>query len=192
MNTRNGHDGRRTETPDVSHIRNVETAHEPSDVSVRGVGTFVVVLTVATITISIGLWFLFGYFNKQKGKERPPGPMSLRNMSKEERLPPEPRLQVSRGFQVQLENGQTVPLELREPQAEYRELRQQWQDVLHSGLKDRSGNTVGMPIDQAMDQIISGGGLRARTQQAPAKLEDYAISMPSDMSSGRETIKKLQ
>jgi hypothetical protein len=48
-----------------------------------------------------------------------------------------------------------------------------------------------MPIDQAIDKIASEG-LPARTQQAPGKLEDYAISMPSDMSSGRETIKKLQ
>ena len=110
----------------------------------------------------------------------------------EQRLPPEPRLQAQKGFKVELQNGQNVDLSLREPQAEYRELREQWADVLHSGLKDQSGNTVGMPIDQAMDQIISGGGLRARTQQAPGKLEDYAISMPSDMSSGRETIKKLQ
>jgi hypothetical protein len=192
MTRHNGHDGHRTETPDVSHIRNVEVAHEPSDVSVRGVLTFVVVLTLATIAISAGLWFLFKYFNNEKAKERGPGPMALRNMSKEERMPPEPRLQAAPGFQVQLESGQKIPLELREPQAEYRELRKQWEEVLRSGLKDKSGNSVGLPIDQAMDKIISGEGLPARTKQAPGKLEDYAISMPSDMSSGRETIKKLQ
>ena len=82
-------------------------------------------------------------------------------------------------------------MKLREPQAEYRELRAQWQSLLNTGLKDQSGNTVGMPIEQAIDKIASEG-LPARTQQAPGKLEDYAISMPSDMSSGRETIKKLQ
>jgi len=192
MSTRNGHDGHRTETPDVSHIRNVEVLHEPSDVSVRGVMTFVLVLTLATITISAGLWFLFKYFNAEKAKERPPGPMALRNQGEEERLPPEPRLQAAPGFRVELQNGQTVELKLREPQAEYRELRKQWEDVLNSGLKDQSGNAVGMPIKQAMEQIVSGEGLPARTKQAPGKLEDYAISMPSDMSSGRETIKKLQ
>ena len=191
MARHNGHDGHRTETPDVSHIRNVEVAHEPSDVSVRGVLTFVVVLTLATIAISTGLWFLFQYFNSQSAKERPPGPMSSRNLSEQDRLPPEPRLQSAPGFQVTLENGETKDLKLREPQAEYRELRAQWQSLLSTGLKDQSGNTVGMPIDQAIDKIASEG-LPARTQQAPGKLEDYAISMPSDMSSGRETIKKLQ
>jgi hypothetical protein len=192
MSTRNGHDVHRTETPDVSHIRNVEVAHEPSDVSVRGVGTFVLVLTLVTIAISIGLWLLFNYFNSEKAKERPPGPMALRNLSQEERLPPEPRLQAAPGFRVELESGQQVDLKLREPQAEYRELRKQWEEVLRSGLKDKSGNTVGMPIEQAIDQIISGPGFPTRTQQALGKLEDYAISMPSDMSSGRETIRKLQ
>ena len=192
MSRHNGHDGHRTETPDVSHIRNVEVAYEPSDVSVRGVLTFVVVLTLATIAISAGLWLLFKYFNTEKAKERPPGPMALRNLSKEERLPPEPRLQAAPGFGVELQNGNPVKLELREPQAEYRLLRRQWEDVLESGLKDKSGNTVGLPINQAMEQIVSGEGLPARTKQAPGKLEDYAISMPSDMSSGRETIKKLQ
>jgi hypothetical protein len=192
MSKRNGHDGHRTETPDVSHIRNVEVAHEPSDVSVRGVLTFVVVLTLLTITISIGLWFLFKYFNAEKAKERAPGPMALRNLGEEERLPPEPRLQAAPGFRVTLEDGQKVELELKGPQEEYRELRKQWDEALRSGLRDKSGNTVGMPIDRAMEKIVSGEGLPSRTKQAPGKLEDYAISMPSDMSSGRETIKKLQ
>jgi hypothetical protein len=51
--------GHKTETPDVSHIRNVEVTHEPSDVSVSGVFTFVVVLTIATATVCLGMWLLF-------------------------------------------------------------------------------------------------------------------------------------
>jgi hypothetical protein len=191
MSTRNGHDGHRTETPDVSHIRNVEVAHEPSDISVRGVLTFVVVLTLSTITICIGLWLLFDYLNTQRAKERPPGPMALRNLPEKDRLPPEPRLQSSKGFGADLDDGKK-PLELAIPQAEYQAVRKQWENTLRSGPKDQSGNTIGMPIDQAIDKIVSGEGLPARTKQAPGKLEDYAISMPSDMSSGRETIKKLQ
>src|SRR5688500_14093510 len=142
MARHNGHDGHRTETPDVSHIRNVEVAHEPSDGSVRGVMTFVVVLTLATIAISAGLRFLLQYVNKQSAIARPPGPMSSRNLGQQDRLPPEPRLQAAPGFQVTLENGETKDLKLREPQAEYRELRAQWQSLLNSGLKDQSGNTV--------------------------------------------------
>lgn len=186
MNTGDGH---RTETPDVSHIRNVEVTHETSDVNVRGVLTFVAVLSLLLAASSAGLWILFGYFNTEKAKERPPGPLAIRNLDEKDRLPPEPRLQGSRGFRVTLENGQEVPLELTHPQAEYEVLLQQWLTALQTGVKDSSGNTVGMPIENAIKRVGSGEGVRVRTKQAPGKVEDYAISVPSDWSSGRETVK---
>lgn len=181
--------GHKTETPDVSHIRNVEVTHEASDVSVLGVGTFVLVLTIATIVISIGMWVLFRYFNAQAAKERPPGPMAL---SQAERLPPEPRLQAAPGFEVTLENGEKVDLRNKPPQSEYRVLREEWEKALHGELKDQSGNPVSIPINQAMDQIVSGAGLPTRAQTAPGKADDYAISMPTAWSSARETEKKKQ
>ena len=187
---RNGHkdsDGHRTETPDVSHIRNVEVTHEASDINVFGVLTFVVVLTVATAAVSGGMWLLFRYFNAEE-VERKPGPMAL---TKDERLPPEPRLQAAPGFGVKLQDGQFEKLERQAPQAEYRVVKQQWERALNGELKDQSGNPVSIPIDQAIDQIVSAG-LPARAKTAPTKLEDYAISLPSASSSGRETEKRLQ
>ena len=181
--------GHRTETPDVSHIRNVEVTHETSDINVRGVMTFVVVLTICTIFIALGMWVLFSYFEEQEAKEPRPGPMAL---SQEERLPPEPRLQAAPGFDVTLEDGRKVNLGKAAPQSEYILLRQQWEENLKTGLKDQSGNTVGIPIDAAIEKIVSGEGLPSRVKGAPGKLEDYAISIPTAASSGRETEKKLQ
>lgn len=182
-------DGHKTETPDVSHIRNVEVEHETSDVDVRAVGTFVLVLTITTIVIGAGVWMLFKYFNAQQAKERGPGPMAL---SENERRPPEPRLQAAPGFGVTLENGQVVNLEKREPQAEYRVLRDEWQKELHGELKDQNGNPIAIPIDQAIDQVVSGGGLPTRPETASGKPRDHAIDMPTAWSSGRVTEKKLQ
>ena len=181
-------DGHKTETPDVSHIRNVEVTHETSDVNVRAVLTFAAALAITTIAVGIGLWLLFKFFNQQQAKEPGPGPMAL---SREERLPPEPRLQAAPGFQVTLESGQTVNLERAAPQTEYRVLRQQWEENLKTGLKDQSGNVVGIPIEQAMQNIVSQG-LPTRTKGPAGKLQDYAISMPTAASSGRETEKRLQ
>lgn len=181
--------GHKTETPDVSHIRNVEVEHEASDVSVAGVGTFVLVLTIATIVICIGIWILFRYFNAQEAKERGPGPMAL---SQQERLPPEPRLQAAPGFELTLEDGEKVKLENKPPQAEYRVLREQWEKVLRGEMKDQNGNPTAIPIDQAMNQVVSGGGLPTRANTAPGKVQDYAIGMPTAWSSGREIEKKLQ
>ena len=181
--------GHKTETPDVSHIRNVEVTHEPSDISVNGVLTFVVVLTIATASVCLGMWLLFRYFNAQEARAPQPGPMSLQ---KGERLPPEPRLQAAPGFAITTEDGKTRSLEKDIPQREYQVLREQWLGNLKTGLKDQSGKVVGMPIDSAIDKVVSGEGLPTRVKGPGGKLTDYAISMPTAASSGRETEKRLQ
>jgi hypothetical protein len=181
--------GHKTETPDVSHIRNVEVTHETSDINVRAVITFIVVLTVSTIVVALGVQVLFKFFNQQEAKSEPkPGPMALR---KEERLPPEPRLQAAPGFQIKLENGQTVNLEKMIPQAEYRTLRAQWEENLKTGLKDQSGHVVGMPIDAAINKVVTEG-LPSKVKEPGKKLSDFAISMPTASSSGREIEKRVQ
>jgi hypothetical protein len=106
-------------------------------------------------------------------------------------LPPEPRLQAAPGFRITLEDGQKKSLERAKPQAEYEELRKQWDENLKTGLKDQTGAVVGMPIQQAMDKI-SSGGLPTRVKGPAGKLSDYAISMPTASSSGREVEKRLQ
>jgi hypothetical protein len=182
-------DGHKTETPDVSHIRNVEVQHESSDIKLSAVVTFAVVLAISIAVVSFGLSFLFKFFNAQEAKSSPKrGPMAL---TQKDRLPPEPRLQSAPGFQVNLENGQTVNLERSAPQSEYRVLRLQWEENLRTGLKDQSGNVVGVPIDAAIDKIVSEG-LPSKPKQPNGKLEDYAIKMPTASSSGRETEKRLQ
>ena len=183
--TGNGH---KTETPDVSHIRNVEVTHETSDISVRGVLTFVIVLTIAGIAIHLGVALMYNFFSAQEAKEPGPGPMAL---SEQQRLPPEPRLQSAKGFGVVLENGQGVNLELSQPQDEYKVLRKQWDENLKTGLKDQSGKVVGMPIDAAIDKVAAQG-LPSRVKGASGKLTDYAVSTPTAASSGRETEKRLQ
>lgn len=181
--------GHKTETPDVSHIRNVEVTHETSDVSVTGVLTFVVVLTLATAAVSVGMWGLFRYFAAQEAKEPTRGPMAITEKAK--RLPPEPRLQSAPGFELTLEDGKKVDLERAIPQAEYRALRAQWDENLKTGLKDQSGNVVGMPIKQAMEKVVSEG-LPSRVKGPGGKLSDYALSTPTAWSSGREVEKRLQ
>ncbi|HEX5875797.1 MAG TPA: hypothetical protein VFY60_14215, partial [Pyrinomonadaceae bacterium] len=68
--------GHKTETPDVSHIRNVEVIHERSDVNVYAILMFGLILTVSTIVIAAGMWLLFGFFSRQQAKEPGPGPMA--------------------------------------------------------------------------------------------------------------------
>jgi hypothetical protein len=190
----NGHDSRHvTETPDVSHIKNVDVTHEASDVSVSGVAKFVVGLTVLGIVVFVLMWGMFRFLDAQEEEKTPkPGPMA---MSPQERLPPDPRLQAAPGFGVKLENGQWVPLEKREPEAEYRVLREQWERDLKCSTEQASNVRAGcVPIDQAMQKVL---GLPSRvktiSEEGPGwRAEDYGIDPPTAASSGRMTEKGKQ
>src|ERR1700674_3176614 len=186
----NGH-GRVRETPDVSHIQNIDVTHETSDVNVGGILKFVVGLTIFGIIVNVLIWGMFRFFNaEEETKEPKQGPMA---MTKEERLPPEPRLQAAPGFGVKLVNGQWVSLEKREPQAEYRVLREQWERQLncqdsvekHSDVSEIAHRPACLPIDQAIENLFEGGGLPVRADKdsgSPAE-----IVLPTAASSGRVT-----
>ena len=162
-NSGNGHDQHATETPDVSHIKNPDVTHEASDVNISGILKFVMGLTVLGAVVFVLMWGLFRFLNAQETEKEPPaGPMA---MTEEERLPPEPRLQAARGFEVKLENGEVIKLEKREPEAEYRVLREQWEQRLncHSGDESSGPSPNCVPIEQAMKKLLEGSGVPVRT-----------------------------
>jgi len=186
-----GHDSNihRTETPDVSHIRNVEVTHERSDVNVGALVKFVLFLTLLTVVVYVLMWGMFRLFYAQSQKEPMPGPMS---MSEKERLPPEPRLQSAKGFGSELAKStgdKEDPNHPRDPKWEIRALHQVWDDGLNHGSRDANGQVVGIPIEEAMKRLATGG-LPSRAN-GPVKMEDLAISVPTAASSGRVTEKRL-
>ena len=179
----NGHDRLHvTETPDVSHIKNLDVTHEASDVSVSGVVKFVLGLSLLGVAVFVLMWAMFRFLYAQAEKEPNPGPMA---MKPEDRLPPDPRLQAAKGFGVKLENGEWVNLENREPEAEYRVLREQWERQLKCESAEGAPVTAAncTPIETAIDKLIGGGTLKTRTGQATE------ASPPSSWSSGRMTEK---
>jgi hypothetical protein len=193
----NGHDPRHvTETPDVSHIKNPDVTHEASDVNVSGVAKFVASLTVLGIVVFVLMWGMFRFLDTQEEEQTPKArPMA---MTEQERLPPEPRLQAARGFGVTLANGERVNLENKEPEAEYRVLREQWERQLNCNDRTRTGefrtDTTCLPIDQAMDKVV---GLPSRvksiSEEGPGwRAEDYGIDAPTAASSGSMTEKGKQ
>ena len=187
MTEHNHKAGHVTETPDVSHIRNVEVTHEMSDVDVKGILTFVVGLTVLTVVVYLLMLLMFNVMNKREAsKERKPSPMRL---SEAERLPPEPRLQVAKGFGVKATNGDTIDLSLKAPQEEYQVVRKQWEAVLTEGPRDQNGKVVGLPISDAMKKILEGNGLASRSQE---DFSNYIVQTPTAASSGRMTAKGKQ
>lgn len=195
----NGHGPRHvTETPDVSHIKNLDVTHEASDVSVSGVAKFVLGLTVLGIVVFLLMWGMFDFLNAQEEEKTPmPGPMA---MTPQERLPPDPRLQAAPGFGVKLKNGQWVPLEKREPQAEYRVLREQWERELNCNPAEDTltvERNLCLPIAEAMSRVLEGKSLLSRTEENPkggsdGPAADQGIDPPTAASSGRMTEKGRQ
>ena len=58
-----------TETPDTSHIKNIDVTHEKSDVDVGSIAKFVIALLVLTIATHIGLWGMFRLLQSTKRKK---------------------------------------------------------------------------------------------------------------------------
>ena len=172
----------------MSYIMNVDVTHEASDVNVEAIAKFIVALTIMTAVTCGLMWLLFNVLNRQaatKDAGAAPGPMAR---SEAERLPPEPRLQGAKGFGLKLETGEVIDLESvtvpGQPQAEYRVLRQQWEETLQNGKTDANGKLVAIPIQEAMKKVLETNALPLRQQNG-----EEAISIPTAASSGRISAK---
>lgn len=157
-----------TETPDTSHIKNIDVTHEVSDVYIGGIAQFVIGLFVLIVASFVLMWGMFRMLESRPVEgEKPRSPMAR---SDQERLPPEPRLQSAPGFAEELEK--TAPKEKesggkgnskentanapvgKDPLWEIRLLRNQWDEVLKNGPTDANGQRYGMPIDQAKQEVL--------------------------------------
>ena len=170
----------------MSHIKNLDVTHEASDVSVPCVLKFVLGLTILTVAVFVLMWGMFRLMYAQEAEKEPdPGPMA---MSPQERLPADPKLQAAPGFGLKLENGEWVPLDKREPEAEYRVLREQWERQLNCDHDEHAEPRVVqcVPIESAIDKLFEGKGLPVRTPQPD---QAAGLSLPTAASSGRMTEK---
>jgi hypothetical protein len=185
----NGHE-HVTETPDVSHIKNIDVTHETSDVNVPALLKFVLALTVMTAFVYVLMLFLFNFLNRQETQKEPPsGPMA---MSESERLPPEPRLQSAPGFAADLakSKGDSTPNTPKDPLWEIHVLREQWERDLKEGPKDQSGRSLGMPIEAAIQKLIADHNAKQSPDQTRTSAEGYGDQLPTAASSGRVSVKQ--
>ena len=160
-------------------------AYEKDKIEVRGIVFFTLGL-VLLVGATFGLMYLLLQGLKTQNDAGEKGQQSVMMMSKEENLPPEPRLQAAPGFGVQREDGKRVNLELREPQSEYRELRKDWQKVWAEGRKDpKTGTTITMPIEDAKKKVLQEGIIKTRNNDQAQEAAKNVRLMPSYSSSGR-------
>ena len=142
-----------------------------------GIGLFVLIV----ITFGLMWAFLDVLEDYEKEDKKSTNPMI---MSEKERLPPEPRLQLAPGFGVESERG-FVNLELRDPQAEYQELKAQWEKIWKNGQKDPgTGMIVSMSIDEAKTKFLAKS-VKAKSGAEAEKAFAESRMIITDSSSGR-------
>lgn len=161
---------------------NFDKAYETNLIGLRGVIYFGVGLFLLVV-ITFGLmYFLQNVMEEQsiEAKDQK-NPMTMNN---EERLPPEPRLQAAPGFGVQSPQGY-VNLELKAPQAEYRELHRQWEETWADGQKDpKTGTVISLPIDAAKKRLLEENAKTAAGADSQKTFEE-SRSIVSYSSAGR-------
>ncbi len=161
-------------------VADLNIPYEQNEIQLKGIFGFATGL-VLLIVVTFGLmWALIGVLDDYF-KPTTTNPMA---MSDKERLPPEPRLQLAPGFGVDSENGR-VNMELGIPQAEWRELRKQWDDLLEHGSKDaKTGMMSVMPIDEAKKRFLEQGAKAKSGADADAALA-ASREFVSEAGSGR-------
>ena len=160
--------------------------YEQNIVGMRGIVIFLVGLLVLII-ITFGLmWALLNVMEDEaKESKKSTNPMAVKQG--EEQLPPVPRLQAAPGFGVDSPPGR-VNLELREPQAEYRELRKLWETQWKEGQKDaKSGTVISLPIEEAKKKFLEQSAQQqaAKPNEEAQKTLDRSRKLTSYSSSGR-------
>lgn len=184
-----------TETPDVSHITNPDVMHEESDVSVRGVGTFVGLLFLGLVIVCALMLGLFKLLDAYAtSKEVAPAPMARKA---EERLPPPgvPRLQGAPDHKS-LDDGNIV-FEKKEPTLEWEALKDKYEDDLNYYQDADPGTGMArVPIEFAKQKLLQKGlPVRQQPQQQQQGAGEAAaaregLNLPTAASAGRQTEKR--
>jgi hypothetical protein len=157
---------------------NLDSPYEANTIGMSGIMYFSGGLFLL-IVVTFGLmWFMLGVMEKDAvASKSSDNPLEL---TKEEALPPEPRLQAAPGFGVETKNG-FKKLELGAPQAEYRELLSQWNELWKNGSKDdKTGTVISLPIEEAKRKLLAQSAGSPEKQGA-----DDSRMMMSDSSAGR-------
>jgi hypothetical protein len=161
--------------------------YEQNLIGMKGIIGFAVGLFLL-IVITFGLmWALMNVMEGEaKDSKKSTNPMAQKGT---DQLPPEPRLQAAPGFGVGDANNR-INLELREPQAEYRELRKQWEKSWLEGQKDTAtGMMVTLPIDEAKKKFLE---TNAKPNEEAQKALDQSRMIVSQSSSGRTSTDRIR
>ena len=117
-------------------LHNPDTAHEAADISMRGIVSFVILLTVVTLSMQGAMYVVFRVFDRMERAEDPEvSPLA----TPANEAPPEPRLQTT-------------------PWADLKTLRGEESSYLHGyGWIDQQNGVAHISIDRAKALLLQRG-----------------------------------
>ncbi|HTI37872.1 MAG TPA: hypothetical protein VL484_09955 [Vicinamibacterales bacterium] len=145
-------------------LHNPDVAHESTDISIKGVVWFVIILAVTVAVVQVAMWGLMKVFDRNESANDPfVSPLAAPAGT----LPPDPRLQ-------------TTPWE------DLKHFRAGEDLALHSyGWIDRKGGVVRLPIDKAKALLLQRGiPVRANAPTDPT--EGTHVASTGESNSARE------
>jgi hypothetical protein len=156
--------------------------YEKNDIQLKGILYFGVGLLLLILITFVLMWAFLRQMEMFAEENAPPAnPLALRD---KERLPPEPRLQGAPGFGVESANG-WVNMELGAPQAEWWELKRQWDRLIDEGAKDaKTGAVIAMPMEEAKAEFLRQN-VKARSDEAAQELLKNSQQVITEASAGR-------
>ena len=145
-------------------LHNPDVAHETSDISIRGVVWFVIVLAGTAALIHVAMWGLFRVFDHMEAANDPfVSPLALPAGT----VPPEPRLQTT-------------------PWQDLQQLRAAEDATLQSyGWVDQRAGIVRLPIDKAKTLLLERG-IPVRTGAPNDPREGTHVASSGESNSARE------
>jgi hypothetical protein len=145
-------------------LHNPDVAHESSDISIKGVLWFVVILASTAFVVHVAMYGLFILFDRMEAANDPfVSPLATPAGT----LPPEPRLQTT-------------------PWQDLKQFRTDEELVLHSyGWVDQKNGVVRVPIDKAKELLLQRGiPVRANAPTDPT--EGTHVDATGESNSGRK------
>lgn len=144
---------------------NENVHHEETDINIRAIVTFVVVLTVVSLAIQAAMYGLFGLFNTIENKSQPQTSPLARPAAEVGDFPA-PSLQTT-------------------PWTDLRKLRAGENEFLHSyGWVDESAGIARIPIDKAKAMLLQKG-LPVRPEAGGDASEGTHVAAMGESNSGR-------
>lgn len=167
------------ETPhhyDADAMHNVETKHEKSDVSVRGLLWFIVIFIAFAVVVHVLLYLLFEFYRNQFQHEPHP-PRTAVAMPAGQNVPQLPRLQP---FPLKDQRGEYVAPNASTPPVDMSEMRAREDQVLNNpGWIDRQKGIVSIPIENAKQIVLQRGMLQVNPAGAVAPTAPLPAGTPS-------------